>query len=62
VAVAQAEADLADRKRTLAQQAGGGRLGRLNERLVETQIAITTYMTAAINSGSFEKMSWTVSE
>jgi hypothetical protein len=41
VAVAQAQAELAERRLTLAQQAGGGQLGRLNERLVETQIAIT---------------------
>ncbi|MHC4176691.1 MAG: HlyD family secretion protein [Planctomycetota bacterium] len=42
VALAQAKADLVDRRRTLVQEAGGGQLGRLNEQLVETQIAITT--------------------
>lgn len=42
VALAQARADLADRRRVLVQETGGGQLGRLNERLVETQIAMTT--------------------
>ena len=41
VALAQAKADLVDRRR-LVQEAGGGQLGRLNEQLVDTQIAITT--------------------
>ncbi len=42
VAVAQARADLADRRRLLVNEAGGQQLGRLNEQLVDTQIAITT--------------------
>lgn len=42
VSLAQARADLADRRRLLVHQAGGQQLGRLNEQLVDTQIAITT--------------------
>jgi hypothetical protein len=42
VALPQAKADFIDRRRTLVQEAGGGQLGRLNEQLVDTQIAITT--------------------
>ena len=42
VALAQARADLADHRRLLVNEAGGQQLGRLNEQLVDTQIAITT--------------------
>jgi hypothetical protein len=42
VAVAQARADLLNHRRLLVQEAGGDQLGRLNERLVDTQIAMTT--------------------
>jgi len=42
VAAAQSRADLADRRRALVSEAGGGLLGRLNEQLVDAQIAIAT--------------------
>ncbi len=42
VALAQARADLADRRRVLVKEAGGEQLSRFNQRLVDTQISITT--------------------
>ena len=41
-ALAQAKADLVYRRHSLVQEAGGGQLGRLNEQLVDVQIASTT--------------------
>jgi hypothetical protein len=42
ISLAQARADLVNHRRLLVQEAGGEQLGRLNERLVDTQIAMTT--------------------
>jgi hypothetical protein len=42
MALAQARADLFNQRRLLVQEAGGEQLGRLNDQLVDTQVAMTT--------------------